>query len=268
MPHRRIVSRVLCLMVAATTAAGCAVAHPEVGPISARRVRGAAAAPDPVGSAEPAAVTIPSASPERAVRVPSGLSKPAVRRFPERGNLRIASAGITGPVVATYLDETLDMVIPPNHRDVAWLDYGSYPGPLRNVVLAGHRRWAGKQGTLWRLDAVAEGDEVTVDVDGRTHTYRVLWNRLYDPANAPVDELMGETATHSLTLITCGGRFDPANGHWTHRIVVRAEAVAVAAPRPPPARERGAAERARPTPTPAPTPRATPRPSPGLLPGL
>jgi LPXTG-site transpeptidase (sortase) family protein len=108
---------------------------------------------------------------------------------------------------------------------VAWLDYGSYPGPYRNAILAGHRSWRGRQGTLWKLDQVSEGAEVLVDVDGTTHTYVVRWVRLYDPDDAPVSELLGETEVHSLTLITCGGRFDRARGGYEMRVVVRAEIV-------------------------------------------
>ncbi|HVL82305.1 MAG TPA: class F sortase, partial [Actinomycetota bacterium] len=153
---------------------------------------------------------------------PPKPARPAA--FPTRGRVRIPSVAIEGPVVSTVVKDR-DMVIPPNSRDVAWLDHGSYPGPYRNVILAGHRSWGGRQGTLWRLGEVKEGDEVWVEVDGAAHGYRVKWVRLYHPDNAPVEEIMGETPVHSVTLITCGGNFDQARRRYDQRIVVRAEAL-------------------------------------------
>ncbi len=122
------------------------------------------------------------------------------------------------------------MVIPRNARDVAWLDNGGFPGPMRNAILAGHRNYSGASGTFERLEHLEVGDEVRVTVDGELHRYRVDWVDMYDPDTAPVDELLGPTDVDSLTLVTCGGAFDYSVRHYTKRWVARAVAVDEAEP--------------------------------------
>ena len=40
--------------------------------------------------------------------------------------------------------------------------------------------------------------------------------------SAAIQEIVGDTGQESLTLITCGGVFDPATGEYLERMVVRA----------------------------------------------
>ena len=47
----------------------------------------------------------------------------------------------------------------------------------------------------------------------------------FDADNAPLDEIVGPTGRDTLTLITCGGTFDFANGRYLQRTVVRADRV-------------------------------------------
>jgi sortase (surface protein transpeptidase) len=63
--------------------------------------------------------------------------------------------------------------------------------------------------------------------DGEIYTYSVLWRENFEAANAPIQDIVGPTETESLTLITCGGPFDYANGVYLQRTVVRAERVQI-----------------------------------------
>ena len=75
---------------------------------------------------------------------------------------------------------------------------------------------------LQPLDAGA-GDEIVVTGDnGKAYPFAVEWVRQYDSESIPLDEVAGPTEDQSLTLITCGGAFDYANGHYLQRTVVRA----------------------------------------------
>ena len=58
--------------------------------------------------------------------------------------------------------------------------------------------------------------------DGKVYPYAVEWVRQYDSTAMPIEEVIGATEDPALTLITCGGAFDYANGEYLQRTVVRA----------------------------------------------
>ena len=47
----------------------------------------------------------------------------------------------------------------------------------------------------------------------------------YDAATAPVNDIVGATPQESVTLITCGGVFNPVTHQYDKRLVVRAERI-------------------------------------------
>jgi hypothetical protein len=67
------------------------------------------------------------------------------------------------------------------------------------------------------------GDEIVVSGDdAKAYPFAVEWVRHFDSGSMPLDEVAGPTEGQSLTLITCGGAFDYANGEYLQRTVVRA----------------------------------------------
>jgi LPXTG-site transpeptidase (sortase) family protein len=61
-------------------------------------------------------------------------------------------------------------------------------------------------------------DEVRVwDDQGELHTYRVASVSLVPPEDTSV---MDPTADETLTLITCGGTFDPVAREFSDRLIV------------------------------------------------
>jgi hypothetical protein len=49
----------------------------------------------------------------------------------------------------------------------------------------------------------------------------VAWTRLYDADTAPLGEIFQQTSDEEVTLITCGGAFDPSVHMYLGRWVVR-----------------------------------------------
>ncbi len=106
---------------------------------------------------------------------------------------------------------------------VAWYRLGPRPGEPGNAVLAGHVDWYGKSGAFSDLNQIAPGDMVEVsDAGGHVYSYMVRQKLIYDAADAPIDQVFGQTADPTLTLITCGGPYDTARGVYRDRIVVEA----------------------------------------------
>src|SRR5215217_6410340 len=107
---------------------------------------------------------------------------------------------------------------------VAWYENLGSLGTTGNVVMAGHiDYWNVGPAVFYNLSTLEPGDDIVVTGDdGKTYPFAVDWVRQYDSASIPLDEVAGPTEVQSLTLITCGGAFDYANGHYLQRTVVRA----------------------------------------------
>ncbi len=53
-------------------------------------------------------------------------------------------------------------------------------------------------------------------------TYQVASTQWVQPATANVAAIFGATSQEALTLITCGGAWDPVAKDYSHRLIVRA----------------------------------------------
>ncbi len=110
---------------------------------------------------------------------------------------------------------------------VSWYEASSKLGEIGNVLMAGHLDyWDVGPAVLYNINNLNEGDLIRVTgEDGVVYTYSVVWRENFETATAPIQDIVGPTDTESLTLITCGGPFDYANGVYLQRTVVRAERV-------------------------------------------
>lgn len=115
------------------------------------------------------------------------------------------------------------MDVPKDGTNVAWYRLGPRPGEPGNAVIAGHVDWGGKPAVFWRLSRLQAGDLVEITAaDGRKYEYTVQWQRWYEAAQAPVEEVFGQSDASEITLITCGGTFDRQTRQYVSRLVVRA----------------------------------------------
>jgi hypothetical protein len=110
---------------------------------------------------------------------------------------------------------------------VSWYEQTAPLGQSGNMVMSGHLDyWDIGPAVFYDLAALTEGDDILVTGEsGEVFVYTVTWARLYqlEELNSPaITEIVGETIEASVTLITCGGDFDPATGQYLSRYVVRA----------------------------------------------
>jgi sortase (surface protein transpeptidase) len=106
----------------------------------------------------------------------------------------------------------------------AWWDGGSAPGQDGPAVIAGHVDSA-QAGPLvfWRLGQLVPGDTVTVDPAGVTFTVTRVTQVTKEAF--PTQLVYGATKDPELRLITCGGTFDPATGHYLSNVIVYAKEI-------------------------------------------
>lgn len=137
--------------------------------------------------------------------------------------LRIPSIGVDAPVVPVGLEPDGSMEVP-DATDVGWYEPGARPGSTQgSAVLAAHVDYAGRPGAFFDLRLLPEGAEVfVVAPDGHELRFLVEGRAQVDKDELPVEELFRSAGPPLLTLITCGGSFDPSARHYDDNIVVRA----------------------------------------------
>jgi LPXTG-site transpeptidase (sortase) family protein len=111
---------------------------------------------------------------------------------------------------------------------VSWYKETARLGEIGNAVMAGHLDyWDVGPAVFYNVGQLAKGDKISVTgTDDQAYVYEVDWVKLYDAANAPIQDIVGPTDEEDLTLITCGGPFDYQNGVYLQRTVVRSHRVA------------------------------------------
>jgi LPXTG-site transpeptidase (sortase) family protein len=145
-------------------------------------------------------------------------------------SIEIPRIGTHAPIVPLGLEDDGGMAAPQDPDTVGWWRDGPGLGGQGNMLLDGHVDWGGQLRVFGLLKQLRQGDLIYVaDADGRAKAYGVVWTRLYEAETAPLDEIFPTSAEEQLTLITCGGEFDPSIRMYVSRWVVRAEPIQVSA---------------------------------------
>lgn len=146
--------------------------------------------------------------------------------IPER--MVINAANVDNEVeVLEIIDGVMQAPTGPNV--VSWYKETARLGESNNVVMAAHVNWWNvPQGVFYHLQDLEEGERVEITgEDGKTYVYEVEWVRQESNLAAPDPEVVGPTDVPSLTMITCGGEWDPTISEYNERTVARAVQVDV-----------------------------------------
>jgi sortase (surface protein transpeptidase) len=141
--------------------------------------------------------------------------------------LRVPGLGIDADIDAVGVQADGQMALPADVDRVGWYRFGPAPGAGGSAVLAGHvdDRDQGL-GAMAPLRDAAVGQEVDVqDGAGATTRWRVVSRELIQKPGLPLDRLFARDGPPRLTLITCGGPFQPALRSYRDNVVVVAEPV-------------------------------------------
>jgi hypothetical protein len=186
----------------------------------------AACQAEPADDFGPPAVTAPAstAPAEPPVPVQDGQPPSAAADAPAR--LSIPALKLDATVDAVGIDKrTGDFAVPPSVDRVGWYRFGpGFSATNGSIVLAGHVDSAAEgEGAFFRLGALTTGDVVTLAGPGkRDRTFRVVARERYDKTAIPLDKYFARDGAARLTLITCGGPFDPRTRHYRDNVVVTA----------------------------------------------
>ena len=163
-----------------------------------------------------------------AAPTPSSSSAPftAVREIeraalPER--LRIPALGVDAPVgpVGKAPDGTVE--VPTRWEDVGWFDGGARPGEDGPAVLLGHVDSKAGPAVFARLPSAPPGTVVeVVGQGGEVSRWRVDRVEQHPKTRFPTEAVYLPALRPELRLVTCGGAFDRATGHYVDNVVVYA----------------------------------------------
>ena len=105
--------------------------------------------------------------------------------------------------------------------EAAWYKYSATPGQIGASVIEGHVDSSQGPAVFFRLGALRPGDTIDVTLaDGVTAIFRVTGVREYAKSHFPSKAIYGTADYAALRLITCGGVFDYATGHYLSSTVV------------------------------------------------
>jgi sortase (surface protein transpeptidase) len=137
-------------------------------------------------------------------------------------HIDIPGIGTHASVVPLGEEDDGTMAAPSDPDTVGWYQLGVGIGAPGNALLDGHVDWGGRLRVFGLLRQLQPGDRLQIaDADGNVLSYSVSWTRLYAADDAPLDEIFAQTNDEEVTLITCGGAFDPSIHMYVSRWVVR-----------------------------------------------
>lgn len=138
-------------------------------------------------------------------------------------HIDIPKIGAHATVVPLGEEDDGTMQAPSDPDTVGWYELGTGIGTPGNALLDGHVDWAGRLRAFGLLRTLQPGDSVQLtDEGGNVLDYTVSWIKLYDADTAPLAEIFDPTPDEQITLITCGGAFDPSIHMYVSRWIVRA----------------------------------------------
>lgn len=119
-------------------------------------------------------------------------------------------------------DGTIEVpALPSQANRAAWYTHSVTPGQIGSAVIEGHVDSYAGPAVFFRLGALRPGNVIDVTrADGVTAIFKVTGVREYPKTEFPAPKIYGRTDYAALRLITCGGTFDSATGHYLSSTVV------------------------------------------------
>ena len=200
-PQRRIAAGAMAAGVVITALA-------TVGLLSPGRPGYVAGAPPPVTPAPHGAWVV-------------SAPRTAAQHVPRPVFLTIPAVGIRTPLLRLGLTVTGALQVPSTTALAGWYGGGPRPGATGPAVIGGHVDSRAGPGVFFRLHLLRPGDRVYVrQAGGRLAVFGVTAVRSYPKSRFPTAAVYGPVPTAQLRLITCGGTFDHATGHYLSNVIV------------------------------------------------
>jgi sortase (surface protein transpeptidase) len=134
--------------------------------------------------------------------------------------LTIPALGVDSELVRLDRNRDGTVQVPDSFHVAGWYQHSVSPGQIGPSVFLGHVDSKSGPGIFYRLGLLKPGDKIEVRrSDDKVATYVITGVRQYPKTGFPTIDVYGNTPTPTIRLITCGGAFDSATGHYVSNIV-------------------------------------------------
>ncbi len=134
--------------------------------------------------------------------------------------LIIPAIGIRSTLIRLGVTKSGTMQVPSTAAVAGWFTGSPRPGALGAAVIVGHIDSRQGPGIFYQLRLLRPGNKVYVRrADGTLAVFKITAVRRYPKTNFPASAVYGAVPDSQLRLITCGGTFDPATGHYLSNVI-------------------------------------------------
>ena len=138
-------------------------------------------------------------------------------------SLTIPLIGVQTKLTTLGLAADGELQVPLSYSIAGWYTGSPRPGAIGSAIIVGHIDSHAGPGVFYRLPELKAGDKIYVKrADGTLAEFRVTSVQTYLKDQFPTEDVYGPVPDAELRLITCGGAFDDATGHYLSNIVVYA----------------------------------------------
>jgi sortase (surface protein transpeptidase) len=137
--------------------------------------------------------------------------------------IEIPRIGVDARLVRLGLNADRTMQVPTDFDTAGWYIHGPRPGEIGPAVIAGHVDSTAGPAVFFRLGSLRRGAVIRVlRADHTTAHFTVEAVQRASKDAFPTHRVFGPTRRPALRLITCGGSFDAATGHYRDNTIVYA----------------------------------------------
>jgi sortase (surface protein transpeptidase) len=151
-------------------------------------------------------------SPQKQLPIPVRISVPAI--------------GVRAPLIPLGLNRDGTAEVPKSFSVAGWFRPGPEPGERGAAVILGHVDSKSGPGVFYHLKALRRGDRIRIRLVNRKTIQFVVTGSMEAPKNHfPTRIVFAHTSVPTLRLVTCGGGFNYATGHYLDNYIVFARLV-------------------------------------------
>jgi sortase (surface protein transpeptidase) len=142
----------------------------------------------------------------------------AIRSVPV--SLRIPAIGVSSSLSSLGLNADKTVQVPTKFAEPGWYKLGPTPGQIGSAVILGHVDDKQGPAVFFKLRSLKAGDKVDVSLtNGAIAHFAVKSVSTYTKAQFPAAKVYASQGYAALQLVTCGGKFDKAIGHYESNVV-------------------------------------------------
>ena len=142
---------------------------------------------------------------------------------PRPTRLLVGAIGVDAKVIPIGLDVNRALAVPRDAQVTGWWSGGSVPGESGPTVIVGHFDSKIASGVFSKLQTLRKGARITIeDSEGSKYVYEVVEMEYLHKTAFPTAKVYGATDSSTLRLVTCGGKFNRATGHYVDNTIAYA----------------------------------------------